>query len=412
MAGNQDGAGAKEQGDLAEGVHRDLQSTPGDPGGIGEHCPQDHVGQLADRRIGEPRLQIVLGQRHQRGEQDGDGGDIGERRAGSAAGDQLEAEHVDHDLQDREHAGLDHRHRMQQRADRGGRHHRGRQPAVERHQGGLADAEDVEGQEDRQQPAAHPLRQDAARLEVEAAGQDVGQGDRQDQEAQRGAEQEAQIDPPGPARLGRAAMGDQRIGRQRQGLVEHQEGQKIAGERDAHGAGQRQREAGMEAALLGVAIGAQIADRIDCGRQPQAARDQGEHQPQRLGGQAKLKAWQHLDERLRRALAGRDRRQEVQHQAEQRERHADREAVAQTRPSREVPDHRRCQCRQGDGQQHEPADAHGAGPTKAAAASSARPKVQPAARPNSRQATVRSKSGACMASGGATAAGSSGSGWK
>jgi hypothetical protein len=80
------------------------------------------------------------------------------------AGQLIEAEDVDHDLDHREHAGLDHRHRVQQRGNRRRRHHRGGQPAVEGHQRRLADAEHEQGQQHRHRAAVHAGRQDAAAL--------------------------------------------------------------------------------------------------------------------------------------------------------------------------------------------------------------------------------------------------------
>ena len=59
-----DGTGNKEQCDLARRVHDDVKRSA-----CGRHLRCDRgakndIGQLADRRIGKPRFQIILGDRH------------------------------------------------------------------------------------------------------------------------------------------------------------------------------------------------------------------------------------------------------------------------------------------------------------------------------------------------------------
>ena len=71
-------------------------------------APKNDIGKLADCGVGQSRLEVVLGQRHHRRR------DQAERRhrrqpvAGAGAGQRVDPEHVDNDLQHREHAGLDH----------------------------------------------------------------------------------------------------------------------------------------------------------------------------------------------------------------------------------------------------------------------------------------------------------------
>ena len=65
MGRHQDGAGGKEQGDLAEGVHDDVHGAADYPGTGGEQSAQGDIAQLADSGIGQPRLEIVLAHGHQ-----------------------------------------------------------------------------------------------------------------------------------------------------------------------------------------------------------------------------------------------------------------------------------------------------------------------------------------------------------
>ena len=75
----------------------------------------------------------------------------------------VESENVDNDLDDGEHAGLHDRHRVQQRADRRRRDHRGRQPEMQRHHRGLADPEHVERKQQRGHAGDRPCRRGCRR---------------------------------------------------------------------------------------------------------------------------------------------------------------------------------------------------------------------------------------------------------
>jgi hypothetical protein len=74
----------------------------------------------------------------------------------------------------------------------------------------------------------------AAGAEVEPSGQRLRP--RHGAEQRRaGRERVGQVHAAGRARLGSAAVDDQRIGGDRQHLEEHEEGEEVAGEGDAHG---------------------------------------------------------------------------------------------------------------------------------------------------------------------------------
>src|SRR3546814_4921680 len=75
---------------------------------------------------------------------------------------------------------------------------------------------------------------------------DVCSSDLHHLEADRGAEQQSEIDPPAALRLRGPLVHHQRIGRERQGLVEDEQREHVAGEGDAHGGGDRDGEADVE----------------------------------------------------------------------------------------------------------------------------------------------------------------------
>ena len=288
---------------------------------------------------------------------------------------------------------------MQQRAHRGRRHHGRRQPAVERHHRGLADAEEVERHQHRHHDIGDLAGEDAALGEVEGPGAHPGQPHGQELEADGGAQQDPQVGAPRPLRLGRAGVGDQRIGADGEHLVEGEEGQHVARERDPHGAGQRHREEGVEAGLVVLVVAAHVADGVERGRDPQQAGGPGEGGAQRLGGERQAEAREHLHQRYLGALAGDHGRQHHQHQREERHRRDQGHALAQVRPRPGEPDEKRPHRGHDQRQNHRRLGPHGASPMRDSAVASARSMVQLASTPKTTQAAARITSGTSMASG-------------
>ncbi len=86
---------------------------------------QHDVGELADGRIGEPRLQVVPREGVDRRHDDRERNQIGRGDTEAQLPHQLDAEDMENYSQYAEYAHLHHGHRMQQRADRCLGHHRG-----------------------------------------------------------------------------------------------------------------------------------------------------------------------------------------------------------------------------------------------------------------------------------------------
>ena len=121
---------------------------------------------------------------------------------------------------------------------------------MERHHRGLTDAVDIEHQQHRDHRARDLAGQDAAVGEVQRAGGHVGPHDGKEQEPDRGAEQDAEIDPRAAFGLVRLVMRDQGIGRHTEYFVGGEQGQHVAGHRHAERAEQRDCEEGVEAGLV------------------------------------------------------------------------------------------------------------------------------------------------------------------
>src|SRR5690606_324995 len=227
-------AGAEEQRDLREGVDDDVHPAREDRQVIRQRGGQHDVGELADRRIREPQLQVVLAQREDRGDQQRRRRRVldGLRRSVRAQRD--ETENVYGDLEDRKHAELDHGDGVQQRRNRRRRDHRRRQPAMERHQRRLAGAESEQRENQRQQPGRDArdelvsLPEHPALDKRQRPGQDIGPAHRRQQKHDGRAEQYRQVRSSGGAVPLLPAVRDERVSGERQRLVEEIQRQQIA----------------------------------------------------------------------------------------------------------------------------------------------------------------------------------------
>ncbi len=238
---------------------------------------EGHVGHLADGRVGQALLQLLLLQGAQRAVEDGGRGQPqrpGEIQPGQRFGTK---DVIDHP-HDTERPRLHHRHRMQQRADRRRRDHRLRQPAMQRDQRGLhpkPENQQDEGHLQRHLVLVDLLQQIAGGLEIRRAGQAVQQPHTH-QHQRAAAHRIGQVDAPGGQRLRRAAVHHQREGGQGQQLVEQQKADQVARQRQAHGGADAQAEIAEEARAQRRVF--QVADGVDGGRRPEQRGQRDEQQ--------------------------------------------------------------------------------------------------------------------------------------
>ena len=328
-------AGGEEERDLGDRVGGDVDGGTEDRHRRQEGGAEDDIGELADGRISEPALEIVLAERHQRGDDDGEAGDIDQPVAGVGGGQRLDAEDIDDDLEDGEDPGLDHGDGMEEGRHRGRRDHRRRQPEMHRHHRRLGDAEDIEGKENAERDRSELAAQDAARDEIEGAGGGAGPGDRRQEEEGRGAEEHQEIEAPGAHRFRRRPVGDQRIGRKGEHLVKEEQREEVAGERQPHGRGDGDGEADIEERLPVGPLVAQIADRVDRIDDPQPRGDEREEHAEGLDGEGDWQAGDDIDEVERRPAAGEHRRQQRQDRQEEQDGSDERHALAEVRAAGE-----------------------------------------------------------------------------
>ncbi len=274
---------------------------------------------------------------------------------------------------------------------------------MHRHDRGLGDAEN----EERQQQAHGDRRQlagkDAAGVEIERPGGDAGPGDRRQQEQRRGAKQHQEIQSPGRPRLFGATVGDQRIGHQRQHFVEQKEREQVAGERDAHGGGDGEREADVEDGLARFPVRSHVADRIERIDDPQAGGDHREEHAERLDREGDRQAGQDVEQVKGRPLAGEHLGEQHHDEGEEDQRAEHRGAFARVRPTLEQRHQDGRRRRHGKGKGDEFGAAHPPPPISAAAALAAMPAVRSASSPKNMVAPASSQIGISISSGASVA---------
>ena len=234
------------------------------------------IGHLTDGRIGQPLLQPVLRQRLERTIDDGGRRQHAEHGQQPQIMGEFDAIDVIDHAHDAEGAGLDHGDRVQQGADRRRCDHRLRQPAVQGHQCGFDAQPGQQQEEDDDELTVQRLGRRPEQTAL-GEGQLTDQGlepDRADEQQHAAAHGVGQIDLGPVIGVRRAAMGDQRIGRQREDLVEDHEGHQIPRERDADGRRDAETEETEEATAVRRVL--QIADGIDGRHQPQDGRQRHE----------------------------------------------------------------------------------------------------------------------------------------
>ena len=189
---------------------------------------------------------------------------------------------------------------------------------MQRHEGGLADAEGVEGEQQADHGAARLALEDAAGRKINRVGQRPGNNDGRQQQHQRGAEEEKKIDAARPDRLGVGLMGDERIGRKRQRLVEQEQREQVFRKSDTDRAAQRYGETDIVGGLPWLVVAPHIADGIDRGNDPEPRGNERKEHSQRLDLEGEREPRHHLDIQGLGAGAGKHGTEQAEHRQEER----------------------------------------------------------------------------------------------
>ena len=118
MGSDQNRSGAKEQGDLPNGMGRDVNCCPCDTCCVSQDCAEHHIRKLADGRVGQPPFEIVLAQGDQRRADDSDRCNPKDRGGGAGTRQQVQAEYINRDFENREDTRFDDSDCVQQSAHR------------------------------------------------------------------------------------------------------------------------------------------------------------------------------------------------------------------------------------------------------------------------------------------------------
>ncbi len=153
---------------------------------------------------------------------------------------------------------------------------------MKRHHGRLAHPEDVQDEDRAEHSRRSRAGQDPTRHELDRARELPRPDDRQELEAHRRREQDAQVDPPGLPGLLRLVVGDQRERAQREDLVEREEREEVGAERDAQRPRDRDGEEEEEAGLVLLVVPAHVADRVERRDRPEEGGDEREDETQGL----------------------------------------------------------------------------------------------------------------------------------
>ncbi len=260
-----DAAGAHEEERLEEGVGEEVEHRPRHRTGTDG---EEHVADLAHRRVGEDFLDLPLGEGAGRRVEGGGGADGGDHRhAEGGEGDQGEepAEQVD--------AGSDHGRGVDQRRDRGRAGHGVGEPGHQRQLGALAAgaAQQQQGQRGQRR------RRQGGRLSVDAGER---QGAEEGEEPEHGDGEKDIADPgdeeglaPGVGVLPLLVpVADQAVGAEADPLPAEEEQQQVVGEDDGQHGEDEEVEQREEARI--VLFLAHVADGIEVDQ----GRDPGHHQ--------------------------------------------------------------------------------------------------------------------------------------
>ena len=191
-----DGAGGHEQGVLGDGVEHRLIDGPLQGQGVEEHQPEDHIGDLAYRGVGQPFFQGILPQGQGGAHEHRNEGEHQHSGLGPGAVQEGPAEQVVHHPDQGQHPHLGDE-AGQHRRGGGGRHRVGDgQPGVEGKHPRLAAEADGHDKEDRQQEL--PVLPRPEGVQPPPRGKQVGGAvaleDEQPQQTQPGSgHREAQI---------------------------------------------------------------------------------------------------------------------------------------------------------------------------------------------------------------------------
>ena len=201
----------------------------------------------------------------------------------------LDTEDVGINANDAEYADLHHGHGMKQRGNGGGRHHGVRQPRVERHKPRLGETES-------EQQEKHHLGGGREEGNLARVGEkihrnrspvepDVAPAQGRQEQTEGSEEKVTEIGATTLAGFLVLHVGDQRIGRDRQHLIEKVNREQVGREGHAHGGAKRNAKKGIETSLGVLVQPTHIAYGVKRGGDPQHRGNRREGEPETINPQ-------------------------------------------------------------------------------------------------------------------------------
>ncbi len=224
VGGVDDDAGAEEKAGLGQAVHEDEEERAGDAGRVGHAEAEEDIADLADRRVGQDALEVVLHGGRARGDEARK--DDEDRDGLLPAGRELEA--VDEEAGEGVDADLDQDGGVEQGRDRRRGDAGVREPRVERHRGRLREHAEEDEEDGRAGDGRAPHGRD---VEGVRGAVDLDEAEEHDHGAEEGHQEglvglDDEVRPAVEADEPPAADGDD--------LPEEVEEDQVAGEDEAH----------------------------------------------------------------------------------------------------------------------------------------------------------------------------------
>ena len=257
------------------------------------------------------------------------------------------------------------------------------------HEGGLANAKHEEHKQHCPSALAHAVSHDPTGNKFQCSGECVGHHHGRKQQANRGAQEHPKVDA-GPA-LGLLGplVGNQRIGRQGEDLIEDEQREHVLREGNANGCKNCNRKAGKKSCLVFLAGTAHVTNCIDRGEYPKARCNQCEDHSKGFDGKAKRNPRDDLKQGHPKGLTRLDSQEDAKHGSKDSQRTGHHEAVSQVwTPAKQCDAEGRNQ-RQKDRQENERFTGHGSGPSRLADSRLASANGRLGSMPNQRLAKTR-----------------------
>ena len=204
---------------------------------------------------------------------------------------------------------------------------------MDRHYRRLTDTEDVQAKQQTHGRACQVAFKNAAGCKSQRTGNRVGPDNGRQQQTNRGAQQDAQVDARRAYGSGIALVGNQRVRRKRENFVTQEQGEQVIGEGHTECGGNGDGEAHVEPRLVLFVVAAHVTDGVHGIHDPQRGCQCREQHPQRFYREGDRQATEDLSNHHARTTAVHNARRQRPHGQCQYRRRDQRDGFAKVRPA-------------------------------------------------------------------------------